>query len=481
MQHVIRKQVIDLHIDKQLDSFRIQQLLSDHFWRVLVPLLGNEFDKISTENEVISLERVEIDLGLIRETEINKAVWSTDLLEPLKNQVREVILSEITVSPQPSVKRSFVANGYRKWLYYMQNGHLPWNVSSVDSEWYNQVMEELAINYSSITELKKEIIGNPILLTRIIRQHTPVFLISLLEVLTAEKQPKLLWAIDKILPKKSKQNPGASSLLSDPSFDFYEEIWHEILKRSSLEGHKKTPDELLNMVLDFQSEKIRLEGLGSIADKKVPDPDFPSKGAAVAIAGKEASLLDVGPVAHLPGLPDAGNAQNKKMVKEGIYVQHTGLVLIHPFLNSLFNQLGLLAGKSFANTELQERAVYLLHYVVTGRTKAEEYELVLPKILCGYPIDFPVKANVRLSAKQRKEADHMLQAAIASWEILKSTSPDGLREGFLQRSGKVLIENEKIKILVEKAAIDVLLDHLPWNLSIIKLPWLEEIIKVEWR
>jgi hypothetical protein len=75
----------------------------------------------------------------------------------------------------------------------------------------------------------------------------------------------------------------------------------------------------------------------------------------------------------------------------------------------------------------------------------------------------------------------MMRAVIAQWSILKSTSPDGLRQGFLQRGGKLQTKNEQLYIEIEKNTIDVLLDHLPWNLSLIRLPWSGQIIRVEWR
>lgn len=458
MQHVIKKQVIDLYVDKQLDSFRVQQQISDHFWEHLVPLLEIEFDKISGEDEVIILDQVEIDLGIIHEAVINKAGWNTDLMESLKKQLKEVILKETTGLTPASVKRSFTANSFKQWLFYMQNGYLPWNVSSGNEAWYDQVMEELATNYGSVAELRKEITDNPVMLSRMIRQHAPTFLISLLEVLTAEKHTNLLSAITRVFHKRSKDK-----ILPPPVL--YEEIWEVIFKASSSETDKTKPQELLKLVEEFPSTRL------------------PSIEAKLAEEVNKARYDTPGLTEQAPTLKKHMElaSQNKDILEQGIYVQHAGLVLIHPFLNSLFKQVALLSGKSFTSVETQEKAIYLLHYVATGHIKAEEHELVLPKILCGYPINLPVKTGVKLLAKHRKEADQMLKAAIASWDILKSTSADGLREGFLQRNGKVLSQNDQIKIQVEKGAIDVLLDHLPWNLSIIKLPWLEDVLKVEWR
>jgi hypothetical protein len=135
----------------------------------------------------------------------------------------------------------------------------------------------------------------------------------------------------------------------------------------------------------------------------------------------------------------------------------------------------------FKDSEVQQKSLYLLHYLATGNLKAEEYELVVAKILCHWPISMPVEKNVELSQEESDEAENMLQALIEQWEVLKSTTPDGLREGFLQRRGKLFVRNDKQYLRVENGAIDVLLDQLPWNLNMIKLPWMKKILWVEWR
>jgi hypothetical protein len=133
------------------------------------------------------------------------------------------------------------------------------------------------------------------------------------------------------------------------------------------------------------------------------------------------------------------------------------------------------------NTTAHQKALYLLHFLATGEAMAEEYELVIPKMLCAYPLQKPVDKDVRISDEEKEEAGHLLKEAIRQWEVLKSTSPSGFREGFLQRNGKLLTRNDQLYLQVEANSLDVLLDQLPWNLSIIKLPWMKKMIKVEWR
>ena len=92
-----------------------------------------------------------------------------------------------------------------------------------------------------------------------------------------------------------------------------------------------------------------------------------------------------------------------------------------------------------------------------------------------------MQKNIELSKAALLEADNMLQAAIDQWKFLKNTSPTGLREGFLQRSGKYFTRNDKLYLQIESDSIDVLLDQLPWNIGIIKLPWMKDMLWVEWR
>jgi len=141
----------------------------------------------------------------------------------------------------------------------------------------------------------------------------------------------------------------------------------------------------------------------------------------------------------------------------------------------------LLQDKDFKNVEAKEKAIHLLHFAATGTDQPMEYELVIPKIFCAYPIKSAIPITIELSSAEKEEVNAMLEACIANWEILKKTSIDGLRESFLQRKGKVELGMEKITVQVEKGSVDMLLDYLPWSLNMIKFPWLKQLIHVEWR
>ena len=160
---------------------------------------------------------------------------------------------------------------------------------------------------------------------------------------------------------------------------------------------------------------------------------------------------------------------------------NAGLILIHPFLSSLFENLGYLENREFLNLEKQERAACLLYYVATGRTEFPEYEMTFCKYLSGLNSVHTISKSLCLSQFEMDEANSVLSSAIANWPALKNTSIDGLRVNFLQRTGALIQSHPGVTLHVESQAFDILLDMLPWNLALVKLPWLDSLITVKWR
>ncbi len=93
------------------------------------------------------------------------------------------------------------------------------------------------------------------------------------------------------------------------------------------------------------------------------------------------------------------------------------------------------------------------------------------------PINLSIDHYLTPDKAELEAADDMLFAAIEHWEVLSSTSPDGLREGFLQRSGKLEMVSGARRLQIEHNTLDILLDRLPWNIGIVKLPWMAEMLK----
>ncbi|MBK7936668.1 MAG: hypothetical protein IPJ82_06070 [Lewinellaceae bacterium] len=202
-------------------------------------------------------------------------------------------------------------------------------------------------------------------------------------------------------------------------------------------------------------------------------------------AGKGATETDFLPASPGSGEtgrshgPNTGNAPDPgDLPGEGVYVDNAGLVILHPFLQMFFENLGVARAGALVEPD---RALQLLHFLCTGQTPAPEYELVLPKLLCNIPLEDPVTSDIILTDKEKEESIALLESAIRWWEALRSTSPDALRGTFLCRPGKLSVRGDGDWLLqVERQSFDILLDHLPWGISAVKLPWMERILWVEW-
>jgi hypothetical protein len=64
---------------------------------------------------------------------------------------------------------------------------------------------------------------------------------------------------------------------------------------------------------------------------------------------------------------------------------------------------------------------------------------------------------------------------------VSNSTPEAIRESFLQREGKLTSDELANKVVVEKKGMDVLLDHLPWAISVINLSWMDKPLYVTWR
>lgn len=169
-------------------------------------------------------------------------------------------------------------------------------------------------------------------------------------------------------------------------------------------------------------------------------------------------------------------------LKEGekIYIENAGLVLLHPFLSTLFDRTGLVKNGEFVNDEAKFRAPHLLQYLVNFEQDSPEHTLLLNKILCGIDYQEAVTSGIVLTELEMNTANELLFVVTQQWEKLKNTSISGVQESFLQRSGSLCLSSEGWTLVVENKAFDVLLQTLPWGLSFIKNSWMTEPIFVEW-
>jgi contractile injection system tape measure protein len=194
------------------------------------------------------------------------------------------------------------------------------------------------------------------------------------------------------------------------------------------------------------------------------DAETSSGRAPASAAGRTGAALD-----------DGGRAPED----EAIYLGGAGAVLVHPFLEQLFRERGLLAERNFRGVEARQRAVRLIGLLTFGIVDVPEYALVLAKVLCGAALEDPLEP-VPLEPDDLAACDTLLRAVLEHWTALRSTSPEWLREQFFLREGKLERVDSGYRLTIERRAQDVLLARLPWGCCVIAVPWLNERMFVRW-
>ena len=524
MRHFIKKQIIDLNLSRKQDVFRMQQLASDHYHAEMLPMLDKQFCEFSNEEEIIYIDKLELDLGAITEEQMEQSAWDHDLVSRFQTIIKQKLQEFVQYGKTTSHSKPILY--CRQWLFYIRNGYLPWNTRNVDEEWRTKVLEAFAVDFTAISALRLLIINEHESLNRIVHQHEPAFLGRLAEVLSTQKQTNLPGAIDKLFVLKQELEKQGMKLSQDlPSKKLFQHyVWKYVLTIVATEKGELSTTKIITAVMALLLKQARRnkkipfwriqkpsiikeiikkfdekelinkwveENFSNLVNQNVPDkvesetemtqePNVNYSDSDLKLVPSNELLERKNPYQRNE---DATSEmlQAENIDEDGIFVANAGLVLIHPFLTTYFKRLLLVNEGSFVDMGSKQKALHLLYYMATSKVEPEEHELVVPKFLCDWPLEMPVEKTIEISKEELEEAANLLEAVIEQWEILKKSSATALREGFLQRKGKIFSKNDNLYLQVESGAIDMLLDHLPWNLSIIKLPWMKQVLRVEWR
>ena len=488
MQHLIRKQIIALGVPESVKSFEVQQTVRDYYLHEILPVLEQVFDELSDEEETIFIDQLQIDLGSISAKDISRNNWDQELLVKIKKQLYERIGNKKEKAASHESRSLSVC---KQWLFYMEKGYLPWNTLHTGETWYQHVLEALATDYKMVAELRYLISTNPNAVKRIVFQHPQTFLVKLVEILTAQKQNGLIDAVVALQEMLHEIKRFDVSAYSPPALQ--KNIWQQMIRFATVDGAKLTQDQLIEKAMLFYLQDISMlkaivankllktDSLLPVTKKLEENPEAFSKERIPEFKEKQTNKEEKEVEKEIEVKEVFDELLQEQIDEEGIFVANAGIVLLHAFLPTLLNRLQLVNNGRYANEQAQQKALYLIHYIATGKTDAEEHELIIPKVLCAWNLNKPVEKKIELTAEELNEAENMMLSAIEQWTVLKNTSIDGLREGFLQRNAKLYTRNNNVYLLMENKSIDVLLDQLPWNLSIVKLPWMKEILRVEWR
>jgi len=524
--HIIHSFFLDIDIQGQEKANHIKNTISAFLNEDFFPRLEEIFDRYVNEDTIIRYDRLNIDFNT-REWE-NIGNLKEDLVLAIERKISEAESSVSVINKAKQTSKSLSLNGFdisynaktdtgekRKdeipnqilpednyrstFLFFLENGFLPW----YGKEDYIKEFTKPEVWLKNIQEpafqrvLKETFQKKTHALLRFVLQCSNEIIVDFLETqgndIIKDKTGLLFYLkkfekdyrnlllqliIERIISKSNKkeQIKGWSMLFwfrPSPEGKNNEDAIQEFIKNTTNELSPFIGNELLtNIISLLEGEIILKSDIAEIKDNRENrNSEAPDKNILGNVPTIFSQELHSGEEKEPPFFETGTN---------NLLVQNAGLVLFHPFLNAFFKHFDWINKSGKIKEEFLLQAIQSLFYCATGSEDFFEGNMLLEKFLCGAPLKMPLPAKSLLEIEVKDEAEILLKNIVSNWTALKDTSPDGLRQMFVHRDGKLIQKDRGYKLIVERKVQDVLLDRLPWNISIIKLPWKDDLLFVEW-
>ena len=484
--HVIHKQVLEIAIQDKAHANQAQDAIGYAYKERWLKILERIFDEEISPDQVISLDRLEIELELQDWPDLTQvqAVHFEDKLRSALHRVLRQEAHEGTLSTAangyPSVKLAAASEStfLQVLVNYMETGRIP--ILSRERETFIQTLNariQALQDDPALRHLLQELAPNA--LARLVRQLHPEVLELVIKRLL--KAPAPSWTTFMTHVKKMFEALPPQVIRPALQGRIEGSIKQALIRHAAVAGSAQ---------LTHLAELVIAVGVTAIGQSDAEaTPVYP------AIEHYAQAYFGLEPVYArkiIAKLPDS-LAVHKALAKsratktaqfadetEGLLVHSAGAVLLWPYLPPLFKAYGWVEDGDFVNADSRQFAIQTLAWLSLADDLADEDQLTAFKVICGmHPEDF-CEFEHMLSAEIRGECEHLLTQVVKNWSALKNTSPDALRQSFLQRPGLLLNDVNGWRLQVEKQAMDVLLERLTWPIATIKLPWNDYLIHVDW-
>lgn len=438
----------------------------------IIPCLTRRFDETQLD---IYIDKLEIDIGKTTEQDFGKNFYAAFIraLEKTsyKNQQSPALL--------PQVNDAIISDPV---LYFLQKGYWPWNLQHKTEQeilahiariWEDQdtiirLLEQVKATGHSIAErLIRLVMANSSLFT--------LFMNALKRHHTAWEQTVLIpaekWHAESFAEESVYFLLLKELLLSPPLHTvadvkvFLWQLMYKYIDKNKLHKHQQGILQQLTLLLNTPGHLADTSQVLSAIQQLLP--------------GKENATGQKHPPASTQASP--GPRWFSDDENEKINIGNAGLVLFHHYLPYVFRDLKWITrDNQFRDIKSQQKAILFLQYVINGKSRQAEHELVLNKLLCNWPPSLPLATRCNFSAIEKQAAGELVDSLKEHWAILNTTSRPGVIQSFIERKGIVRKTGKDYLLQVEKNTIDILMESLPFGIQLIKLPWNEYLIHTEW-
>lgn len=496
-QHIIHK--INASVYCNVESLpKVKYAQINELIKAALEELDSEFDAISL-GQISRFKEISIDIDLKSD---HLSLLKSKLKEALSKEIAAVTDEEANIDQTANVRKARNLSSMEILFYFLKTGNLPWTAKevSMDLEAYSE--DRLEVEF--IQPLVKLLQGNPLTVKRLVNQFSESKLLVLLGLMATEQFSNEVSVLLDLLNSTGKKYSKiydigyrlsivlfeavflevVHSFGSSKSFDT---IWRPVLKQTITTALKLYPDldvEIFEeVVLESNHPKViaSFESIRTITNfgdssyisesKSMPkNNDLPTKDSNNKLESPTFQMANI----------DEDDTRSKSKSEGTIQVLNAGIVLLHPFIASFFDKVGLTENGQFISKSCQQRAVCLLHYIATGELEFEEQCLYFQKFICHYNQEDSIPKDLPISSFEKEEVAHLLQAVLGYWTSLKGTSAQGLRGNFLIRKGVLEHDGNNAIIHVEKKTADILLKQIPWTLNFAKWPWNPHLLTIKW-
>lgn len=483
--HLIQKVFVEINVNNKEKALGIKEDINSFLSVDVFPKIEKYINALGYKltDQTLQISRLELDLN----------VKNSALDTELKDKITELFKEELSEIIKPLVDsnqetenspKAHLIDNQEKWvqtfIYFLEKGYMPWWKSDTkDIHFLETSVFDNLILAKNFKENMTSVLSKPNVQERIINQLSNKQIAQLCLTLLENKELKINTDAD-VVRRMSNLSPTdritvwclvlnivSEYLNLSADINLQEYLLQQISKIEITDASqtKNTHQswKTVAQIFPFISENEIFENIENIDNIKNNTTDVP-KNAKTSY-----------------GIIDQKNTTVNEDVSsnDGQYIQNAGLVLIHPFIKTLFEHCDLLHPKSqqLLNPEL---GVHLLHYIATGKTNAPEYDMVFEKFLCNIPLSQTINRHIKLSRKHKAQANKVIESVQHNWNPMKTSSVALLRNEFFQRSGKLVVTDHDYSLTVERKTQDILLDKLTWGIGLIKLPWQKKFLFVNW-
>jgi contractile injection system tape measure protein len=499
--HVIRRTSLEVTGPVQDDAFGFQREVTSWAHDRLLPELNQLFASLPEIREPVHIDRLQIDLN---STDI--ANWGNEVLAKLKSELFSILANRIraekaAADEQLNEQSTRGTSFLDKLAFYLETGVLPWSVAVTSRLALEEEMEhwlasrEIGHLRPRVAELLRA--GNA--RARFIASFSQAILRKTLTVFfeVPEKVWESLYVDSETLRLAELRLENLFSNFRREQLSILIALFRDFLEilaadgfvyseRTELEAVKSFLTRLVQerqiarrdlAFVRFHSSTFRLARQAVLEAESVSAMESQSVPLESSTADRDFAPMPVS--SDVPASSyERERSKRKSPAVEGIFIQNAGLILLANFLPTLLDRVGLAGGGQLKDPGM---AMVLMHYLACGEEGPSEFQVILPKVLCGWEIEKQIDLPRAVPDVMKDEARQLLESAIAHWDVLKATSPEALQEAFLCRAGKISLTPKNEWLLqVEQKPFDMLIQHLPWSFKLVKLPWMTRLLRTEW-